>query len=284
MGNKFGLPAPVNEVQRRFLDLCEKGGGVKGGPPRTRVQKLLRTGGKLLNERAFEEIADALAANPGADPWKVCFAVALCWGHLAQTRAEFVAAAVRCLEHWNDVDLKEAMKYPLEKGPSVIEQSLRGGYVMFSKVRLSATLPTTLAEMRRAQDRWNIVVANKEERPAYIAYWNCCAMFMVALFANPSLADQLFGTEIGLPIGGPIHGALSILHKCGVIAQEPSAKSRNDTEFDLSLIYTTTGLMAELLKGLPDWTMLDVHSGLYMLGSRLPESDMWIDWTKADWS
>lgn len=281
--NKFGLPEPINEVQRRFWDLCEKGGGPSGGPSRTRVQKLLRTGGKLLNVIAHKEITDALAANSGADPWKVCFAVALCWGHLAQTKPGFVAAAVRCLENWNDIDLKEAMKYPLERGPGVIEASLRGGFVMFSKVRLPDALPTTIAGMRRAQDRWLGSVLTPE-RPAFIGSWNSCALFMVALFSNPVLAAELADTTIGLPPGGPIHAALATLHRTGVTSRAPAGNSLDDSTFEPGAIYENTGLMAELFKGLSNWSMLDVHSGLYMLGTSEADTDTWFDWTKADWS
>lgn len=257
--------------------------GPRGGPPRLRVQKLLRTGGRLLNEIAYKEIRDALTANPGADPWKVCFAVALCWGHLAQLKPEFIAAAVGCLTHWNDADLKVAMRYPLERGSGVIEASLRGGYVMFSRVTLPATLPNTLAGLRRAQDRWLGHVIGRD-RPAYIGSWNSCAIFMVALFDNPTLAAELTDQSIGLPPGGPIYSALSILHKLGILVRAPAGNSLDESNFEPGAIYENTGLMAELLKGLADWSMIDVHSGLYLLGTREQASDDWIDWTKADWS
>lgn len=283
MTNKFDLPKPINEVQRRFADLCENGGGPKGGPPRLRVQKLLRTGGRLLNEIAYKEIRDALTANPGADQWKVCFAVALCWGHLAQLKPEFIAAAVGCLTQWNDADLKVAMRYPLERGSGVIEASLRGGYVMFSSVTLPTMLPTTLAGLRRSQDRWLGRVIGPD-RPAYIGSWNSCAIFMVALFDNPGLAAELKDTSIGLPPGGPIYSALSILYKLGLLARAPAGNSLDESDFEPGAIYENTGLMAELLKGLLDWSMIDVHSGLYLLGTREQASDHWIDWTKADWS
>ncbi len=283
MPNKFDLPKPINEIQRRFADLCEKGGGAKGGPARPRVQKLLRAGGRLLNEIAYKEIREALAANSDADPWKVCFAVALCWGHLAQLKPEFISAAVRCLAHWNDPDLRVAMCYPLERGPGVIEASLRGGYVMFSRVVLPPVLPTTLAGLRRAQDRWLSHVIGSD-RPAYIGSWNSCAIFMVALFSNPTLAAELLDASIGLPPGGPIYSALSILHRLGVLPRAPAGNSLDESSFEPGAIYENTGLMADLLKGLPDWSMVDVHSGLYLLGTRENASDDWIDWTKADWT
>jgi hypothetical protein len=34
--------------------------------------------------------------------------------------------------------------------------------------------------------------------------------------------------------------------------------------------------MEGLLKGLSDWSMIDLHSGLYMLGTRFPLSNQWL--------
>ena len=47
-----GFPKSVNETQRVFKDLCEKGGGPKGGPARGKVQQLLKESGQALNELA----------------------------------------------------------------------------------------------------------------------------------------------------------------------------------------------------------------------------------------
>src|SRR4029079_16453403 len=46
----IGLPKAINETQIQFRQLCELGGGTKGGPVRSKVQKLLRESGKSLND------------------------------------------------------------------------------------------------------------------------------------------------------------------------------------------------------------------------------------------
>lgn len=279
--SKYSPPKPINETQRRFQSLCDLGGGVKGGPARTRVQKLLRTSGRLLNELAYGEIAAALADNPMANPWHVCFAVGLAWGHLATLHPDFIKASIGCLAAWNDSDLKTARKYSIERGPDVIEDSLRGGNMLFAKVVLPSTIPTTIAGMRKAQDRWLSPILNKKERPRYIGSWNSSALFMIALFANPVLAASYRGSDIGLPPGGPIYQGLSILHKAHVVAKAPAALALDEEQFEPAAIFTNTDLLAELLRGLEDWNTLDVHSGVYLLGTRYEKSDGWLDWSKA---
>lgn len=271
---KFKLPKPVNETQRLFAELCEKGGGMKGGPARKRVQELLRDSGKQLNKLAESEVANALADNGDQNPWHVCFAVGLSWGHIADLSEEFIASATRCLGSWNDVDLKIAKSHHYERGPNPIEQSLRGGHVLFSKVVLPKNLPASISGMKSAQDRWLSPILSRD-RPAYIGSWNSTAMFMIAMFAQPRLGDKLIAPEIGLPPGGPIHTALNLLYQTGVLSRKPDGNELDEQEFNPGSIFTNTGLMAELNNGLDDWDLLDVHSGLYMLGTRLANSDTW---------
>ena len=78
------IAKPLNPVQVEFNELCAKGGGAGGGPARTKVQELLHNGSKKLNTLAFDEISHQLKTFPTANPWQVCFAVGLGWGHLAQ--------------------------------------------------------------------------------------------------------------------------------------------------------------------------------------------------------
>lgn len=262
---------PINEVQQRFAELRAKGGGVKGGPARTKVQEVLRAGGQKLNKYAEHEIADALALCAGANPWKVCFAMGLCWGHLAKLNDEYFKAAVGYLETGVHADLVAASKHHNERGPTPIDQSLRGGKILFDKVTLPATLSASLPRMKQAQDRWLSPILSKD-RPPYIGSWNGTAMFMIALFAQPALGDELKDAEVMLPPGGPIFAALSLLHQTSVLALKPEGSELDDQSFEPGAIFANTGLMADLRKGRDDWDLLDVHSGLYMLGTRDPAS------------
>jgi hypothetical protein len=267
---RIKLPKSVNETQEQFAELCAKGGGVKGGPARPKVQELLKESGKELNKRAEDDIAHALSLLGPSNPWMVCFAVGLNWGHLARMDDAYLEAAVDYLETGSSASLSEASKFYNERGPQPIEMSLRGGRILFERVRLPSTLCSTLSSMKQAQDRWLSPILSKD-RPPYIGSWNATAMFMMALFAQPTLGDKLKEASVMLPPGGPIYAALSLLHQVGIGAK-PEGSELDDQAFEPGAIFANTGLMAELLKGLDDWDLLDVHSGLYMLGTRDPRS------------
>jgi hypothetical protein len=100
-------------------------------------------------------------------------------------------------------------------------------------------------------------------------------MFMIALFANTSLAAQLLTPVVMLPPGGPIYNALSILHTAHVLSRPPAGSELDDEAFEPGAIYENNALFEELLRGHAGWNLLDVHSGLYMLGTRLAESNNW---------
>lgn len=242
-----------------------------GGPLRGKVQSLLRESGQELNKLAESEIAAALHLLPDASPWKVCFAMGLVWGHLAKLSDDYMKASVGYLEDGGHSDLVSAALHFNERGPLPIEQSLSGGRQLFELVTLPETLSDTLPKMKQAQDRWLSPILSKN-RPKYIGSWNATAMFMVGLFAQPALGDQLKEAGVMLPPGGPIFAALNILNQGGVLASKPEGSELDDAAFEPGAIYANTGLMAELRKGRDDWDLLDVHSGLYMLRTRDPAS------------
>ena len=272
---KYALPKPLNDVQKNFADLCSKGGGVKGGPVRGKVQALLKESGQHINTKYAEpEIAHALKLCIGANPWKVCYAMALCWGHLARLNDKYMVAAVDFLETGDHTALAQATTHHNERGPSPIQDSLIGGAGLFGRVALPKAIPDTLIDMRRAQDRGLSPILSKD-RPRYIGSWNASAMFMVALFSKPALGSQVVLPDIGLPPGGPIHASLDILHRLGILKDPPDSSVLEEESFKPGSIFVNTGLMSELLKGMSDWDLLDVHSGLYILGTRDPNSAGW---------
>jgi len=270
---KAMISKPVNDTQNAFNNLCLKGGGAGGGPARGKVLELLRESGQELNKLAYKETADHFAAFPAANPWHVCFAIALAWGHLAKLDLGFTEPVVRVLKNWNAIDLKKATSYHLERGPQPIEQSLTGAQMLFDKVVLPKTLPTTLDGLGRAQERWLSPVLNPKSRPPYIGAWNGTAMFMVSLFAQPVLAaTQVIGSP-ALPPGGPIFMGLKYLHQAKITSKPPAANELDDEAFEPGVIYEDNGLLGEICKQRSDWCLIDVHSGIYMLGTRDPRSN-----------
>jgi hypothetical protein len=130
---KAPISKPVNETQRVFKELCERGGGVRRGPARGKVLELLRDSGQAVNKIATREMADHLAAFPTANPWHVCFAVGLSWGRLAKMELAFTEAVVNVLTSWNAADLRRAQSYHMERGPEPIGQLLTGPTFFLAK-------------------------------------------------------------------------------------------------------------------------------------------------------
>ena len=269
----FGLPTAINDTQASLARLCALGEGPEGGPERTKVQELLRDHGKRLNKIAYKQAAFHFKENAGANPWHVCFAVGLCWGGLAKNDLRFVKACVQCLGEWNDADLKQAMSFALQHGADPIEQSLVGAHELFGKGKLPQTLPNGLKRLRIAQDQWLSLVIASDAR-AYIGMWNATAMFLAALFAQPKLAAVLTRPDVLLPDSGPILSALRMLHRVHVLAEPPEQRELDDKVW-LEALHVNNDLLHDILVGLPDWSLVDVHSGLTMLGTRDPRSKTW---------
>lgn len=265
---------PVNDTQIEFNRLCNLSGGFTGGPAPTRVKELLKASGKKLNKLAYQEMEEHLEAFPTANPWHVCFAVGLAWGHLAKLELEFTEAAVGALTCLNDADLRTASSFHLERGPEPIDQSLRGAYSLFSQVLLPSTLPDSLKGLSRAQERWISPILSPN-RPRYIGSWNATAMFMTALFAQPGLAATHVTVGPVLPPGGPIFAGLQILHKSGALTTAPEGNELDDQAFEPGALYLNNRLFVDILSGTDDWSLIDVHSGVYMLGTRDPKSSFW---------
>jgi len=195
---------------------------------------------------------------------------------LAAVDFDFTDAAIGCLMKLNDADLKTAAKFHLERGPQPIINSLRGGYSLFGMVQLPRILPTTLVSLGRAQERWLSPILNPSRRPPYIGSWNATAMFMTALFSAPALAATQIEPVPILPPGGPIFAGLSLLNQAGLTTSPPDQADLDGQGFEPGVLYSNNALLAELLRGCTDWSMTDVHSGVYLLGTRHPHSNSWV--------
>ena len=252
------------------MRLCEAGGGQQGGPPRTKVQQVLRAAGRSLNEFGYDEIGSHLAALPNHNPWHVCFAVGMSWGHLAKLDQTFTEASRK---------LDGGLELVRSADGMLIPHGARAGTdPRFSLGRLPALSEGEVAgwlagesEIDRARPG-TVAYADPLAPigPKYIGSWNATAMFMVALFAQPKLAVTMVDQAFMLPPGGPIYNALTLLHRAHVLPDLPAGSELDDQSFEPGALYINNATMESLLKGLPDWGMLDVHSGLYMLGTRYP--------------
>ena len=100
-------------------------------------------------------------------------------------------------------------------------------------------------------------------------------MFMIALFSDAALATQLTTPMVMLPPGGPIFNALSVLYRTHLLSRMPAGSELDDEAFEPGAIYENNALFEEIHRGYTGWNLLDVHGGLYMLGTRLADSDNW---------
>jgi hypothetical protein len=269
-----GLPLK-NKLQHRFQELCDKGGGPGGGPPRGQVQLLLKEGGQSLNAFGFDETATHLNHFAERNPWHVCFAVGLAWGHLAQLKLEMTEAVVEFLESGDGIWLDEASKFCLERGPDALRRPLASVCEVFRTTRLPEQLPDTLNGLKNAQNRWLGRVLGPPRAP-YVGSWNSTAMFMVALFAQPTLAATMKEPVFVLPPGGPIFTALKLLHSVKVLSEGPDGNDMDDGGWEPGVLFNNNALMHSLIAGPHDLNMIDLHSGLYMLGTKYPFADQWL--------
>lgn len=269
------IATPVNAMQEAFNDLCLKGGGQKGGPARSSVQAIIRYYGQKLNESANDQMIEALDWVPDANPWAVAFAMGLCWGTIAKHEETFFRAAVGAIEYWNDEDRRTAVRFHLEKGTELLEKSLLGANLLLAETKLAGELPDSLEGLGKAQDRW--LRALNKLQPAYIGPWNALALFMSALFAQPALAVSMREARPLLPPGGPITHGLHLLHRAHLIGEPPNTEHDDEKSAAISAAVIDNALMASLLQGLPDCSMVDVHTGIYLLGTRDRRSRNWLE-------
>ncbi|MCR6628336.1 MAG: hypothetical protein NVV67_19490 [Pseudoxanthomonas sp.] len=269
------MPKPINKTQVEFSKLCEMGGGQNGGPVVHKVMELLRSSGKKLNRSAYKTAAEHLEENTGASPWHVCFSIGLCWGHLAKAEIDFTQHVVRAIADLDDDEMVAASKYHYERGPDPILNSIRGARALFGMVTLPEKLPNSLDVLSQVQERWFGPILGPK-RPPYIGSWNATAMFMAALFAQPGLAATQISPKPVLPPGGPVYAGLKMLFQTGVSSKMPDGTALDDAGFEPGVLYLNNNIFAEIRDKFEDWSILDVHSGLYMLGTRAPQSANWV--------
>lgn len=265
------IARPVNDTQERFNELCDLGGGRGGGPVWTRLQQLLKESGRTLSIYMEDYVKQTLTELADYNPWHVCFAIGVSWGHLAKEDLVFTEAAARLLDIWNNDDLRIARRFHYERGPEPLVQSLWGGAILFRRVRLPEANPTDLKVLQQAQQRWLSPILSPD-RPPYIGSWNSVAMFMAALFTSPQMWQRLVDQTVLLPPGGPIFNGLNILYKANILSGPPEGNSLDDEAFQPGALYVNQALMEELHRGHSDWSITDVHGGIYLLGTRFRAS------------
>lgn len=266
---------PLNGLQERFNELCRFREGKPTSQFRSEIQDLLLWGGVELNKLAFGETERFLDELSNRNPWHVCFAIGMAWGHLARLESAFVRAASDVLGDWNGEDLTEAMGYPIERGPEVIHNTLAGARLVFEAVPPPDALPSDLPRIAAYQNRWFVPITGRNRVP-YIGPWNATAMFMACLFARPTLAHSMTDVVVLLPPNGPVRRALELLYRVKLLSRLPESQELDDEGPRLAAIFDDNVLMRELVPGCEGLNMIDLHSGLYLLGTRYKRSREWV--------
>ena len=93
-------------------------------------------------------------------------------------------------------------------------------------------------------------------------------MFMSALFAQPTLARMLLQPGPLLPPGGPTFRGLYLLHQAHILRRLPAGSDLDDADFEPGVLYDNNALLTDVLRGASNWRLIDVHTGLYLLGTR----------------
>jgi hypothetical protein len=173
------------------------------------------------------------------------------------------------LHEYNDADRIEAQKF--QNSASLIG-SLKGGYDLFSSIEDKLPkLPTTLHLLIKAQDDWlkEIIRNTRNARSIGIGNWNATAMFMVALLLQPDLATSQIEPRPLLPAVGPIDYGLELLARAKLVGKRSAKVGGRGSQFDLGFLQENNSRLADLLKkGGPGWSMMDVHDGVYLLGTK----------------
>jgi len=66
---------------------------------------------------------------------------------------------------------------------------------------------------------------------------------------------------------------LALLHRVHFLPKKPAGSELDDEAFEPGAIFENNALFVDILKGVSGWSLVDVHSGLYMLGTRDPRSE-----------
>ena len=96
---------------------------------------------------------------------------------------------------------------------------------------------------------------------------------MVVVLSQAELAAQLMGPVVFLPSGGAVFNALSILHRNHILFTRPAGTELDDQEFEPGAIYENNSLLVDLHRGHAGWNLCEVNMSLFMLGTRLSDSD-----------
>lgn len=66
-----------------------------------------------------------------------------------------------------------------------------------------------------------------------------------------------------------------MLYAAKLLSRQPDGSELDDQAFEPGAIYVNNNLFVEILNFAADWSFIDVHSGIYMLGTRDPRSTNW---------
>ena len=252
-----------NKWKQRYNELC----GTSGKPPRSHVVELLCEAGRWFNEDVLEtEVQATFEEFNSSNPWHLSFVVGVAWGQYAKKKTSFYEPALKWLSGRDENALSQAKTENKRSEADALGQCLRSGFRIFETMNLPDTIPTSLDELQQLQLKW-IDRVPKLGLPQ-IGDWNFSALFMVMLFDESSRWKQLMDTTILLPLGGPVGNFLHTLVADDVIDEGPWSKRAVEEKIDPGKLFLCQKVMEDLLGGREDRSLVDIHSGLYVMGAK----------------
>lgn len=261
------ISKPLNRIQRDWNALVHDASAENRKIGRSELHRLLITKSRPHTDFAINEMQSQLGELHKYNPWHVLYALGLAWGHFASLDIGFTSEAVEAIATGSPTATAAACKYHLERGPDGIERSLRGARQLFALVPPPATIPDNIRSLARLQQRFYGPSLRAETRPYGVGGWNATALILMALFARPDLADQLKSSDILMPPSGTISAALALLHRASLVSQRP-LETLSEDAFDAAATAANTVLMVEVVSGLTSGSIVEVHNGLWLLGTR----------------
>lgn len=263
-----------NMLQTEFATLVDRSGDnreilVEGLAP------LLLDAGGDLNANGARQLQEYLTGIPFEDLHIGWFVAGIAWGRDAEDSREFVLSAVQAIKSSKPKDHKRAMRFALAGRHRRLENLLRAGRQIVLQERHPCPI-SAIEELNEYQQRLFKALQLLPDVQG-IGNWNLGAMFFCAALSDPQWRVEMNKARPRLPMSAPIFHSMEQLYSLRVLSRQPNYNPwrPKDSSYPEAL-YSNNALLEELCQKLGTSRILDIHSGLYLLGTRNVDANSWL--------